>query len=165
MSIAAKHPRRVVLAALSALVVSLAGPVAIGVAETTAIEAASIDEVSVEVADAPVKNCPDITGCWDCGYWKSFCNTHHGKLRATIVRCDSCHYKCTFTGTFFGIIPFRYTATLTVTGYGDGVVYFRSSRNMPMFGGQFSMCGQATACKFTANYRSPKDRGVFTMTR
>ena len=155
MSSFEKFSRRFILVAGAAFTLSLLGQSSTGAAEAE----------STEVVEAPAMNCPDITGCWDCGYWKSFCNTHHGKLRATIVRCDGCHYNCTFSGTIFGIIPFRYTATLTVTGYGDGVVYFRSSRNMPMFGGQFSMCGQATSCKFTANYRSPKDRGVFAMTR
>lgn len=127
--------------------------------------AAVVAPQSLGADDAAPPACVDITGCWNCGSWRSFCNSHHGKLRATITQCDSCHYKCTFSGTFFGVIPFRYTATLTVTGRGDGVVYFRSSRNLPLFGGQFSMCGSATACKFTANYTSPKDRGVFTLSR
>jgi hypothetical protein len=127
--------------------------------------AAVVAPQSLGADDAAPSSCVDITGCWNCGCWRSFCNSHHGKLRAVITRCDDCHYKCTFSGTFFGVIPFRYTATLTVTGHGDGVVYFRSSRNIPLFGGQFSMCGSATSCKFTANYTSPKDRGVFTLSR
>jgi hypothetical protein len=145
--------RRRVVAGLLGCAALVCGPASTGIADTEVMP------------DAPVVQAPNICGSWDCGSWRSFCNSHHGKLRATISRCDACHYKCTFSGTFFGIIPFRYTATLTVTGYGDGVVYFRSSRNMPMFGGQFSMCGQATSCRFTANYRSPKDKGVFSMTR
>jgi hypothetical protein len=108
---------------------------------------------------------PNLCGRWTCGSWHSHCNSHHGKLRATISRTCNGNYECTFSGTFFGFVPFRYTATLIVTGCGDGVVYFRSSRNLPLFGGTFSMCGSATACKFTANYTSPKDRGVFTMSR
>jgi len=117
-------------------------------------------------AEGPCVSCGvDITGRWDCGYWKSHCNSHHGKLRADISRCADGNYRCTFSGTFFQVIPFRYTATLIVTGHGDGSVHFRASRNMPMFGGMFTMCGHATACRFTANYSSKKDRGVFVLSR
>jgi hypothetical protein len=121
---------------------------------------------SIGVADDEGGACaPNICGRWSCGSWHSHCTSHHGKLRATICRGCNGNYECTFSGTFFGMIPFRYTTTLYVTGYGDGVVYFRASRNLPLFGGSFTMCGQATACKFTANYSSGKDRGVFTMSR
>ena len=154
--------RRLAFVVLLGAVAVLVGPASTGVADS--IEIVVADSNDVAVADSPSTCCVDITGCWS-GCWKSFCNGHTGKLNARIVKCDACHYKCTFSGTFFKVVPFVYTATLTVTGYGDGVVYFRSSRNMPMFGGEFSMCGNASGCKFTANYRSPKDRGVFSMTR
>ncbi|MBL9091307.1 MAG: hypothetical protein JNL96_08795 [Planctomycetaceae bacterium] len=108
---------------------------------------------------------PDITGCWPCGSWTSHCTGHQGKLRATITCCDGSHYKCTFSGTFFKVIPFRYTVTLCVTRVDNGVVYFTASRNIPLFGGTYSMNGYATACKFHANYCSPKDRGTFSMSR
>lgn len=106
----------------------------------------------------------DITGCWDCGSWKSFCNSHHGKLRARIEKCG-CKYECHFSGTFFKIIAFRYTVDLETTGVGDGIVYFRASKNIPFFGGTFSCCGWATNCKFHATYQSKKDRGTFDMSR
>ncbi len=140
--------RRSLLASTAAALLAMVGP---AVADSAAPEA------------APVL-CVDISGCWDCGYWKSFCNSHHGTLRATISRCGA-NYSVTFSGTFLKVVPFRYTQVLTVTGYGDGVVYFRASRNIPMFGGQFCMTGSATACKFTAHYTSKKDRGVFVLSR
>lgn len=108
---------------------------------------------------------PDISGCWNCGSWHSCCTGHKGNLRAVIRRCDASHYECTFSGTFFKVIPFRYTVTLQVTRVEAGVVYFRASRNIPLFGGSFNCSGYATACKFHANYCSPKDRGTFTMSR
>jgi hypothetical protein len=116
-------------------------------------------------AEARANDCVDLSGCWNCGYWKSFCNTHHGKLRARFVKCDACHYRVTFSGTFFAVIPFRYTVTMNVTGHGDGVVYLSASRNIPLFGGSFTMCGSASNCRFTANYTSKKDRGVFVLSR
>jgi hypothetical protein len=138
--------RRKILAALLGLVLVL-GPASVG------------------TADAPGCNCVDLSGVWNCGYWKSFCSTHHGKLRARFVKCDACHYQVTFSGTFFMIIPFRYTVTMNVTGYGNGVVYLSASRNLPMFGGSFTMCGSASQCRFQANYTSKKDRGVFVLSR
>lgn len=115
-------------------------------------------------ADTPVCCAPDISGCWDCGSWRSCCTGHHGKLRAKIVPCG-CNYECHFSGTFFKFIAFRYTVTLERCGVGDGVVYFRATKNIPFFGGAFNCCGYATQCKFHADYTSKKDRGVFEMSR
>ncbi|MBL8825833.1 MAG: hypothetical protein JNM18_02530 [Planctomycetaceae bacterium] len=120
--------------------------------------------VGKSVADSPCPCGADITGCWECGSWRSYCTGHHGKLRARIVRCG-CEYECHFSGTFFKFIAFRYSVTLQTTGVGDGVVYFRASKNIPFFGGSFDTCGHATNCKFVANYTSKKDRGLFEMSR
>ncbi|MGC3969901.1 MAG: hypothetical protein QM775_22005 [Pirellulales bacterium] len=118
-----------------------------------------------KVADAGESCAPDITGCWNCGSWLSCCTGHKGTLRAVIRRCDASHYECTFSGTFMKVIPFRYTVTLHVTSVGDGIVYFRALRKIPLFGGMFCCNGYATACKFHATYTSPKDRGTFDMSR
>lgn len=107
----------------------------------------------------------NLCGEWNCGYWKSFCNSHHGKLRACFERCDACHYRVTFSGTFLKLVPFRYTQTLTITGYSDDRVHLTASRSIPLFGGSFTMCGSATSCNFSANYCSKKDRGVFVLSR
>lgn len=144
--------RRSALAALAAAVMPLGS-----------FEAGRL--LAADSAEQPaVVNCPDLSGCWNCGYWKSHCNTHHGNLRAVFCKCG-CNYEVTWSGTFFKVIPFRYTQTLYVTGCKDGTVFFRASRNLPMFGGTFCMNGSATACKFTAHYTSPKDRGVFVLSR
>lgn len=119
---------------------------------------------AVDSAEPTVAACPDLSGCWNCGYWKSSCSSHCGSLRATFCKCG-CNYEVTWTGTFFKFIPFRYKQTLYVTGCKDGTVFLRASRSLPMFGGQFCMSGSATACKFTAYYTSPKDRGVFVLSR
>jgi len=125
---------------------------------------ATVSAQEPEAPPAPEECCPDITGCWTCGSWRSFCNSHHGKLRATIERCG-CGYECHFSGTFFKIIGFRYTVPLTVCGCRDGKVFFSASKSIPFFGGTFRTSGWASHCKFYANYYSKKDRGVFEMSR
>lgn len=109
--------------------------------------------------------CVDLSGCWDCGSWKSCCTGHKGKLRAKIERCGSCNYQCTFSGTFMALVPFRYTVPLRVTKVENGVVHFYARKKIPLFGGDFTCCGTATACKFDARYTSPKDHGYFRMSR
>lgn len=137
--------RRKVLAFLLVAVATLGGTVSVGSAESS----------------APC--CPDLSGCWN-GCWRSHCTGHHGKLRATLCKCGPCSYQATFSGTFFGVIPFRFSDTLTVTQCADGTVQLRAGRKLPFFG-QFCMCASATCCKFTANYTAKKDRGVFVMSR
>lgn len=127
----------------------------------TSLLAAEANTVAEEPAVA-VR--PNILGCWECGSWLSCCNGHKGTLRATICACGG-NYECTFSGTFMKVIPFRYKATLITTGVGNGIVYFRASRQIPMFGGSFNMSGWATANKLHANYTSPKDRGTFDLSR
>lgn len=117
------------------------------------------------IADEPAPQVrPNILGCWNYGSWLSCCTGHKGTLRATICACGG-NYECTFSGTFMKVIPFRYKATLQTTAVGNGIVYFRASRQIPMFGGSFNMSGWATATKFHATYTSPKDRGSFDMSR
>ena len=108
---------------------------------------------------------PNITGCWNCGSWLSCCTGHKGTLRAVITQCDASHFRCTFSGTFMKVVPFRYTVTLTVTRVEADKIYFTASRNIPLFGGSFSTNGYATANRFHANYTTPKDRGTFDMSR
>ncbi len=123
---------------------------------------APLGRLSAEPDAAP--SGADISGCWTCGSWLSCCNGHHGKLRAKIVPCG-CHYQCQFSGTFFKIIGFRYSVNLEPYQIDDGIVYFRASKNIPVFGGTFSCCGYATNCKFHATYQSKKDHGTFDMSR
>lgn len=132
-----------------------AGLTAVGLSAASAFAADDAPVVAVR---------PNITGCWDCGSWVSCCTGHKGTLRGNISCCGG-NYECTFSGTFMKLIPFRYTVTLQTTGVGNGIVYFRASKKIPLFGGSFNCTGWATANKFHANYTSPKDRGTFDMNR
>jgi hypothetical protein len=61
-------------------------------------------------------------GSWR-GQWFDIKSGHKGPLKATIVKCDDTHYRATFTGRFFAVFPFRFSAVLTVTGQdGDAVL-------------------------------------------
>lgn len=107
----------------------------------------------------------DLCGDWTYGYWKSSCTSHNGKLRAVITCCGPNRYECRFSGTFMKVVPFRYTVPLVVTARGDGIVSFRASKKIPLFGGVFTACGHATQCRFHADYSADNDRGVFVMSR
>ncbi len=106
----------------------------------------------------------DLSGNWS-GFWESCTNSHRGPLHARFCRLDDTHYRVVFRGRFFGVVPFRYTATLTVVGQqGDRVLLSGSSYLGPLVG-TFSYNAQATACDFVANYCSRDDHGRFVLRR
>lgn len=106
----------------------------------------------------------DLSGCW-AGSWQSCTTGHRGPLKAEFTRCGADAYRVTFSGRFFKIIPFAYTVTLDVVSEdADGVVLAGRSYLGRMFG-TFSYRATADACRFTANYASKKDNGIFRLTR
>lgn len=121
--------------------------------------------VAAEAAPAPKPiRIPDLTGNW-CGDWSSCTNGHKGPMRASFCkRCDG-NYDVTFVGRFALLIPFKYTTTLTVTGYGDGVVYLTGCHHLGPLFGTFTFNGWANDREFVANYCSKKDQGQFHLFR
>ncbi|MEX2186796.1 MAG: hypothetical protein WD875_08385 [Pirellulales bacterium] len=105
----------------------------------------------------------DLSGCWE-GCWRSCSTGHHGKLRATITKVDDSRYCAQFTGTFFRIIPFRYSTMLVAIEDGDSVKLSGESY-LGRLMGTFYYDGTATDCTFDMNYSSCKDCGVFQMRR
>lgn len=106
----------------------------------------------------------DLSGCWS-GSWQSCTTGHKGPLRAEFTRCGADAYRVTFSGRFFKIIPFTYTVTLDVVSEdAAGVVLAGRSYLGRMFG-TFSYRATADDCRFTADYSSKKDSGVFRLTR
>lgn len=106
----------------------------------------------------------DLSGCW-AGSWQSCTTGHAGPLRAEFTRCDDDRYRVKFSGRFFKIIPFTYTVTLDVISEdAEGVVLAGSSYLGRMFG-TFTYRATADECRFTANYSSKKDSGMFRLTR
>ncbi len=106
----------------------------------------------------------DLAGCWT-GCWRSDCNGHDGKLRATITKVDDTHYCARFSGDFWRVFPFRYSVMLTTKQEGDALKLEASKDLGPLFGGTFSFEGTATETDFKATYTSSRDRGEFNMKR
>lgn len=107
----------------------------------------------------------DLSGCWE-GNWVSCQSGHKGKLRANITRIDACHYEARFTGTFFKILPFRYSVVLTLVEDTGEVVHLKGSKDLgKIAGGCYYYTSQATCCCFHTDYCSKKDHGTFDMQR
>src|SRR3990172_1347269 len=106
----------------------------------------------------------DLSGCWE-GCWRSDTNGHDGVLRATIQKQDGNHYCAHFSGTFYKIIPFRYSVLLNVPEKGETLKLEGSSYLGRLFGGTFTYSGTATYTDFQADYSSSKDCGEFRMKR
>ncbi len=104
-----------------------------------------------------------LEGCWK-GEWYSTTEKFHGKVSATIIRCDSCHYECVFTGWAFKIMPYRYKATLIGCTDSCGCVHFKCKRKIPIWG-WYWMKGCACGCTFSARYHTDENAGYFKMHR
>lgn len=116
-------------------------------------------------APAPVVVVPDLTGCWS-GCWFSCKNGHKGPLSAEFCKLSDTCYRVSFRGRFWKVFPFRYTTTMTVTGYtADGQVMLSSAQRLGPILGDFTMCATATGCHFDADFRSKNDWGKFVMNR
>jgi hypothetical protein len=107
---------------------------------------------------------PNLTGFWS-GSWSSCTNGHNGPMSARFCPIDASHYQVHFTGRFFRLIPFNYTAVLTVTGTENGRVLLSGSHHLGPLLGTFSYNAWATDTQFVAGYCSHKDQGQFVMNR
>lgn len=105
----------------------------------------------------------DLSGTWS-GTWQSDRCRHRGPMWATFTKIDEKHYCANFRGRFFKIMPFRYSAVLTVVEDGD-VVKLSGSSYLGRVMGTFTYEATATATDFNANYTSCKDWGRFCLTR
>jgi hypothetical protein len=112
---------------------------------------------------ADVAKAQDLSGRWT-GHWEDSRSGHCGPLRATICKCDDQHYQAVFTGRYFGVLPFRFRATLTVTGqHGDKVLLAGDSR--VGLSGSFRYSAEATATEFVADYCARRYEGRFVLTK
>jgi hypothetical protein len=106
---------------------------------------------------------PDASGCWS-GYWISCTSGHKGPLSAKICKVGDNCYEAHFRGRFALVVPFRYKATMEVTGQDGDKLLLTSSRRLPLMG-KFEMNATVTATDFVAEYTSRDDRGQFIMKR
>jgi hypothetical protein len=86
-------------------------------------------------------------------------------LRATISSAGENRYCCRFSGTFFGILPFRYSVILTAEPGDDDMTFVGKSNLGKLAGGTYRYSGVADHCHFHSTYKTCKDRGVFDMKR
>jgi len=105
----------------------------------------------------------DLSGYWS-GTWCDSKSGHHGPLHATFCRIDDCHYRVTFHGRFWKVVPFHYSIELTVVGSENGRILLAGSKRIPG-AGEFEMTGSATECDFNATFCSKRYSGQFELTR
>ena len=115
------------------------------------------------LAFAQLASAQDLSGNWR-GTWRNTAKGHHGPLRASITQCDDQHYKAVFTGRFFAVFPFRFSAVLTVTGQEGNDVLLSGSSNLGLFG-TFNYQARSNGCDFVADFCSPRYVGRFTLTK
>ena len=106
----------------------------------------------------------EVAGFWR-GTWHDTKSGHQGPLKATIVKCDDTHYKATFTGRFAGVVPFKFSAVLTVTGVEGDAVILSGSSNLGLLFGTFTYSARVTQTSFIADFCSSRYQGRFVMNR
>jgi hypothetical protein len=106
---------------------------------------------------------PNLAGSWS-GNWISEGSGHKGPMKAIFRTVGSNSYEVTFSGRFFKVIPFRYKATLMVTGKEGDKLILTGSQKLLGFG-TFEYNALADEGSFIANYSSKKDDGRFELYR
>jgi hypothetical protein len=128
------------------------------------LKLAPLTVVLLIVLSAHTVAASDLSGCWS-GSWRSCTTGHNGPLNASFCRLNDCQYRVDFSGRFFKLLPFRYSVTLNVVSDDGETVQLAGSSYLGRLFGTFHYRAEATACKFTANYSSCDDRGVFVISR
>jgi hypothetical protein len=106
----------------------------------------------------------EVAGQWR-GTWHDTKSGHQGPLKATIVKCDDTHYKATFSGRYFGVMPFRFSAVLVATGVEGDAVILSGSSSLGLLFGTFTYSARVTETCFIADFCSSKYQGRFVMNR
>jgi len=106
---------------------------------------------------------PNLAGGWS-GNWISESSGHKGPMKAVFRSVGTDSYAVTFSGRFFKVIPFRYKATLMVTGKEGDKLILTGSQKLIGFG-TFEYNALADESSFIANYSSKKDKGRFELYR
>jgi hypothetical protein len=106
---------------------------------------------------------PNLAGSWS-GNWISEGSGHKGPIKAVFRSVGSDSYEVTFSGRFFKVVPFRYKATLMVTGKEGDKLILTGSQKLLGFG-TFEYNALADEGSFIANYSSKKDNGRFELYR
>lgn len=105
----------------------------------------------------------EITGRWR-GRWEDYKSGHNGPLRAKVKSTGCAEYRAVFTGRFYGVIPFRFSAKLQTTAAGDDVILHSGDQRLFLFG-NFHYSAVASDHSFDADYSSRRWTGRFTLSR
>lgn len=100
-------------------------------------------------------------GSWR-GTWSSETSGHQGRLKAHIRSLDHDTYRAVFVGRFAHVVPFIYPAKLErVPGSCN---CYTSTQRLPLLG-TYRMTAKVGPSDFRADFRGPRDRGTFAMSR
>ena len=108
-----------------------------------------------------------LVGCWE-GTWTSAVNQHTGSLRAVVKPLEENRYDIWYYSTYkLGFLPlkFEYSMPVDATLDGDGLRFTGEADLGWLAGGVFHYDGECRDGRFTCDYRSESDHGVFEMTR
>jgi hypothetical protein len=87
-------------------------------------------------------------------------------MHARIVTTPAGDYRAAFRGRFWGVVPFRYTTTLSPVGTGPaGETYLAGEKRLGFGLGTFSTTAVATPTTFDATFQSKRNNGRFTLRR
>lgn len=106
---------------------------------------------------------PDLSGNWN-GTWISDGSGHKGPMKAAFRPLGDDAYDVTFTGRFLKVFPFRYKATLRITGMEGNKLVLTGSQRLIGFG-TFEYRALVDESSFLADYNSKKDNGRFELYR
>lgn len=113
--------------------------------------------------NSPVRTQAPIEGRWK-GRWVSEVDGHSGPIYCAVSREGPHTYLASFSGTFWGVFPFQYDATLRGES-NDGQVNLWGVQDLGIPMGNFFYNGHAEGNRFYLTYRSPYDGGHFVMGR
>ncbi len=106
---------------------------------------------------------PDLSGIW-VGNWFSDGSGHKGSMKANFSPLGDDAYDVTFTGRFFKVFPFRYKATLRISGMEGNKLVLTGNQRLLGFG-TFEYRALVDETSFLANYNSKRDNGRFELYR
>lgn len=104
----------------------------------------------------------DFTGPWE-GKWQSNVNGHNGRLRCIMAQVGEDEYDGRFQAKYSGIFTFEHKIRMKSRVEG-GVATFDGRADLPFFG-DYNWTGRIVGEEFTAEYRTEKDNGTFSLAR
>ena len=106
----------------------------------------------------------NLSGNWS-GNWQSEISGHQGALKAKFTVMDETKVQARFSGRFFKVVPFKFNVTLDVVSQKDGVTKLQGKQDLGRALGIYHYDVTYKGDEFIANYKTDKDKGVFTVSK